>query len=169
MNIWRAATPFILTGLLLLTGCAREAHLGDIVTVHFTGKRADATVFEDTRGGAPRQVHIGANLLLPAFEQALVGMKAGQKKNLLVKADHAFGPRQENPGMIQVLDKASLAHSADYEVGQRLNADITYLDGTKGRREVHVVAIDEKSVTVDANHPLAGQDLDFRIELVGFL
>ena len=166
MIAWRTTVAIIVGSLLLLTGCGREAKQGDIVTIHFIGSLADGRIFESTRGGEPRQVHIGANLILPAFEQALVGMKAGEKKVLLVKSEKAFGPHQSEPGMIQVLDRTSLPHAIDYHVGQRLNATTTYPDGTVGEGEVTLVAVGEKTVTVDANHPLAGKDLSFEIELI---
>jgi len=163
---WRTTLTIILTSLLLLTGCGREAKHGDIVTVHFTGKLADGKIFETTQGGEPRKVHIGANLILPAFEQALIGMKEGDKKSLRVKPEQAFGPRNEGQEMIQVIEKASLPHALDYRVGERFSASITYPDGSKGTHAVVVTAVDDKTVTVDANHPLAGKDLNFEIELI---
>lgn len=154
----------------LLTACGksdgRMANSGDIVTVHFTGKTADGQVFESTEKESPRQVHIGANLILPAFEQSLIGMRAGEKKTFTVKAEQAFGPRIENETMIQVNYKANQPHAMNYEVGQKLEANIEYPDGTKAKREVTIIAVDEKTFTVDANHPLAGKDLHFTVELV---
>ena len=146
----------------------RMAQSGDIVSVHFTGKTADGEVFETTQGSEPRQVHIGANLLLPAFEQALIGMKAGEKKTFTVKAEQAFGPRIEDETMLQVNYISNQPHAIDYRVGQKLTANIEYPDGSKAAREVTIVAVDDKTFTVDANHPLAGKDLVFVVELVGF-
>ncbi|MCP5277840.1 MAG: FKBP-type peptidyl-prolyl cis-trans isomerase [Thiobacillus sp.] len=144
----------------------RMAKGGDIVTIHFTGKTADGKVFETTEKDKPRQVHIGANLILPALEQALVGMKAGEKKTFTVKAEQAFGPRIEDETMIQVNYKANQPHPMDYSIGQKMEANIEYPDGTKAIREVAIVAVDEHTFTVDANHPLAGKDLAFEVELV---
>lgn len=166
----RLATALLLAALPLAAACGkaggRQAKAGDVVSVHFTGKTADGRVFETTRSGQPRQVHIGANLILPAFEQALVGMRAGEKKILTVKAAQAFGPRIEDETMIQVNYKANQAHALDYRVGQRLEANIEYPDGRKAKREVTIIAVEEKTFTVDANHPLAGKDLTFDLELV---
>ena len=166
----RFLTGLVLAAAVLAQGCdsqaGRMAKAGDIVTVHFTGKTTDGQVFETTKGADPRQVHIGANLILPAFEQALVGMKAGEKKTLSLKPEQAFGPRIEDETMIQVNYKSNQAHAMNYQVGQRLTANIQYPDGTKAQREVTIVAEDEKTFTVDANHPLAGKDLVFDIELV---
>lgn len=165
--------PTIVLSLLFLsalTACGdtsgRAAKAGDIVTVHFTGRTPDGRVFETTQGGEPRQVHIGANLILPAFEQALVGMRAGGEKTFAVKAAQAFGPRIEDETMIQVNYKANQPHAMDYQVGQRLTANIEYPDGSKAQREVTIIAVDDKTFTVDANHPLAGQDLQFEVRLL---
>jgi peptidylprolyl isomerase len=144
----------------------REAKVGDVATIHFTGKTADGKVFESTEKDKPRQVHIGANMVLPALEQALIGMKAGDKKTFTVKSEQAFGPRVEDETMIQVNYKANQPHPMNYEVGQTLEANIQYPDGGKAKREVTIIAVDEKTFTVDANHPLAGKDLMFEVELV---
>lgn len=138
----------------------------DIVTIHFTGKTADGNVFETTEKDKPRQVHIGANLILPALEQALIGMKAGEKKTFTVKAEQAFGPRVEDETMIQVNYKANQPHAMNYEVGQKLTANIEYPDGSKAQREVTIIALDDKTFTVDANHPLAGKDLKFEVHML---
>lgn len=160
----------ILALLALLGACdkpdGRMAKMGDVATIHFTGKTADGKVFEATEKDKPRQVHIGANLILPALEQALIGMKAGEKKTFTVKAEQAFGPRIEDETMIQVNYKANQPHVMDYQVGQKLEANIQYPDGTKAKREVTIIAVDDKTFTVDANHPLAGKDLVFEVELV---
>lgn len=168
--LYRFITIALLAALPLVAACdkskARQAKGGDIVTVHFTGKTADGQVFESTEKDKPRQVHIGANMILPAFEQALIGMKAGEKKTFTVKAAQAFGPRIEDETMIQVNYKSNQPHAMNYEVGQKLEANIEYPDGTKAKREVTIIAVDEKTFTVDANHPLAGKDLTFNVTLV---
>jgi FKBP-type peptidyl-prolyl cis-trans isomerase 2 len=153
--------------LALVAGCGREARSGDVVSVHFTGKTGEGQVFETTSGGEPRQVHIGANLILPTFEQALVGMRAGQKKIFTVTPGQAYGPRIEDGTMIQVNYKSNQAHALDYQVGQKLVANIEYPDGSKAQREVTIIGVDEKTFTVDANHPLAGKTLTFEIEMMG--
>jgi len=171
MSLFNPLTAaLLLVTLPFLGACgkvsSRQAQAGDVVTVHFTGKTADGKVFETTQGGKPRQVHIGANFILPAFEKSLIGMREGEKKHFSVKAEHAYGPRIENETMIQVNYKASQPHPLDYKVGQKLEANIQYPDGIKAKREVTIIAVDEKTFTVDANHPLAGKDLAFEIQLV---
>jgi len=167
---WLNVSLLALLGLSLLGACGRPegqtAKEGDIVTLHFTGKTADGKVFEATEKDKPRQVHIGANLILPAFEQALVGMRTGEKKSFTVKSEQAFGPRIEDETMIQVNHKANQPHAMNYEVGQKLEANIQYPDGTKTKREVTIIAVDDKTFTVDANHPLAGKDLIFKVEII---
>lgn len=169
VTIWLFAPLLMVASMTMGCGKAdgRLAKAGDVVTVHFTGKTAEGRVFETTRGAEARKVHIGANLILPAFEQALVGMKAGDRKTFTVKAEQAFGARVEDESMIQVNYKANQPHAMNYAVGQTLEANIEYPDGTKAKREVAIVAVDEKTFTVDANHPLAGKDLTFDVELLG--
>lgn len=166
----RLAAALLTGALTCLVACDKTdgtlAKAGDVVTIHFTGKTADGTVFETTQGGKPRQVHIGANFILPAFEQALVGMREGERKIFSVKAGQAYGPRIEDETMIQVNYKANQPHPLGYKVGQKLEANIQYPDGSKIKREVAIVAVDDKTFTVDANHPLAGKDLVFEIQLV---
>lgn len=163
-------TRYLLLAFLFLAACSqtddRAANAGDIVEVEFTGKTADGQVFEKT--DKPRPVHIGGNLILPAFERALIGMKAGESKTIQVKAADAFGLRIEDETMIQVNYKANQPHPMNYAVGQTLEANIEYPDGKKAIREVRIIAVDEKTFTVDANHPLAGKDLEFTVKLVKF-
>jgi peptidylprolyl isomerase len=164
------AATLLLATLPILGACdktdGRQAQSGDVVTIHFTGKTMDGKVFETTQGDKPRQVHIGANFILPALEQALIGMREGERKRFSVKAEQAYGPRIEDETMIQVNYRANQPHPLDYSVGQKLDANIQYPDGTKAKREVTVIAVDDKTFTVDANHPLAGKDLSFDVELV---
>lgn len=155
---WLAA--MLLLAMPLVGACdkggGRQVNGGDVVMVHFTGKTADGKVFETTTGAEPRPVHVGANLILPAFERALIGMRAGEKKSFTLKAADAFGPRIEDETMIQVAYKANQPHAMNYAVGQRIEANIQYPDGHKATREVTIIAVDDKTFTVDANHPLAG-------------
>ncbi len=144
----------------------RLAQNGDVVTVEFTGKTADGKEFESTKAGGPRQLKIGAKTILPSFEQALVGMKAGESKAFTVKSADAFGPRIEDETMIQVNYRSHQPHAMDYRVGQVLEANIQYPDGKKAKREVTIIAVDDKTFPVDANHPLAGKDLHFDVKLV---
>ncbi len=177
---WIALVVFVSLGMV---GCGepassqgdaaavRRAKSGDTVMVEYTGKLADGTVFETTAGGEARGITIGQDQVLPAFEKALIGMAPGDQKRIDLAPDQAFGPYRRAEGMIIELDRASLAHTLDLAVGQRLNAAVFQPNDPEERVMVSVTVIDltEETVTVDANHPLAGKDIYFEIRLVEIL
>ncbi len=171
----------LFTGLLLSAifgaiGCSeqglseagRTAKPGDTVMVHYTGKLPDGTVVDSTEGQEPLGIVVGQGAVLPVFEQALIGMSPGEVKSMTVAPEEAFGPYHDDASMIVTLDRSTLAHSLDLEVGQRLNAAVFYPDEPEKPVNVPVTVIDvnERTVTVDANHPLAGKELRFEIRLV---
>lgn len=140
-----------------------EAKKGDTVQVNYTGKLADGTVFDTSYGRWPLQFTIGSGQLIPGFEKAVAGMSIGEKKTVVIPSDEAYGPRVEK-AVVEV-SRANLPPDLDPKVGQRLEIvqqnDETVL--------VTVVATSEESITLDANHPLAGRDLTFEIELVAIV
>ena len=136
------------------------ANKGDTVSVHYTGTLEDGSVFETTVGVAPMQFTIGENEVLPGVEQAVLGMKAGESATLRIAADDAFGPRRED--MVMQLDRGRLEGHLQPEVGHLLQ--ITWPDSQSTLASV--IGVTDSTVTVDANHPLAGKDLTFDIQLV---
>jgi peptidylprolyl isomerase len=137
-----------------------EAKSGDTVRVHYTGKLDDETAFQSSVGRDPLEFTIGQEGIIPALENAVVGMKAGDSKTVQVSAEEAFGPYRED--LVRTIDRSEFAADLELTVGQRLNLS------EAGGREIAVTVTDlsELSVTLDANHPLAGEDLVFDIELV---
>ena len=133
---------------------------GDTVRVHYTGKLGDGTIFDSSANRDPLEFTIGRGDVIPGFEGAVVGMSPGESKNEMIPAEQAYGPRHEEL-MLQV-DKKNLPENLNVDVGQRLRA--THPDGRV--TNVTVADVSESSVTLDANHPLAGKDLLFEIELV---
>ena len=133
---------------------------GDRVRVHYTGTLADGTVFDTTEERGPLELVIGVGKTLQAFEQALVGMEPGERKSIDLPARQAFGGRQRT--LLRVLRRELFAPDQKIKVGQRLRID--QRDGTEAIVEVTRVTGDD--VMVDMNHPLAGRDLTFAIELV---
>lgn len=133
---------------------------GDTVKVHYTGKLDDGGTFFTSTGSEPLQLIIGDERMIPAFEQAIVGMNLGESKTITVSAAEAFGPYREE--LVRSVDRSVFPTDMEPEVGQRLN--MSQGDG----REFLVTVTDfsDVSVTLDANHPLAGEDLTFDIELV---
>jgi peptidylprolyl isomerase len=133
---------------------------GDIVAVHYTGKLADGTIFDTSYSRAPLQMKVGEGKLIAGFEKALVGMNAGEKKTVVIPSAEAYGQRQDKA--VVEMERKNLPPGYEPKVGQRIELEQednkTFL--------VTVTAVTDNTITVDANHPLAGKDLTFEIELV---
>lgn len=140
----------------------RQATTGDTVMMHYTGTLDDGSTFDSSDGRDPLQVTIGNNEIIPTLEQELVGMSAGDSKNVRVEAQNAYG--EKNPELVQVVERSNIPPEIDLQIGTVLQAT----DPTGGQTRLQVIAVDEDDVTLDANHPLAGQALTFEIQLVGF-
>ncbi len=133
---------------------------GDTVRVHYTGKLDDDTVFDTSEGRDPIEFTVGAGEVIPGFEQAVLGMEPGEEKAVEIPADEAYGDRRDD--LIVSLERSTLPDELDPEVGQELQMR----DKSGNTFPVRITEIGEEQVTVDANHPLAGQPLNFDIELV---
>lgn len=132
---------------------------GDKVLVKFTGKLADNSIFASS-GSDGMSIVVGEEKFLESFEESIVGMSEGQTINVDVKHDKAFGPWDEDK--IIALGKEDLPGNINPTIGMTLN-----LDSKNGEiLEYLVTDINENKVTLDANHPLAGKDLNFEITLV---
>lgn len=137
-----------------------EAATGDTVRVHYTGKLADGTVFDTSEQRGPLEFTIGSGDVIPGFEKAVVGMTPGDERTADVPAGDAYGARRDD--LVFAVERERLPEDLDLEVGQQLE-----LRQQDGRTFAATVAdLDDSTVTVDANHPLAGRDLTFEIELV---
>lgn len=137
-----------------------QAKHGDTVKVHYTGKLDDGTVFDTSVDRDPLQFTIGEGQIIPSFEQAVLGMNPGESKTIKIPTDEAYGTHREE--MVMVVDRNQLPADLNPEVGQQLQSR------QPGGRTIVVTVTDvsESSVTVDANHPLAGKDLNFDIQLI---
>ena len=162
-----ARSKYLFTVAILLTvtaltgGCStRYAQDGDTVSVHYTGTLADGTEFDSSRDRDPLEFTLGAGGMIAGFEDAVHGMKVGQTKTVTIPAAQAYGPRQEN--LVIEMDRDQLGGDADPQVGEMVS--ITYSDGSQG--VATVTEATETTVTLDANHFLAGKDLIFEIKLV---
>jgi peptidylprolyl isomerase len=133
---------------------------GDTVKVNYTGKLSDGTIFDSSIGRHPIQFTVGKGQLIAGFEKAMLGMSAGDKKIVVIPSAEAYGPRQDS-AVVEV-ERKNLPPDVDAQVGQRL--ELTQEDDSKIL--VTVMNATEKSLTLDANHPLAGKDLTFEIELM---
>jgi peptidylprolyl isomerase len=137
-----------------------EARPGTTVSFHYTGTLADGTTFDSSEGRAPLSFEMGAGQIIPGLEAALAGMSAGQRKTVTVPAAEAYGPRDE--GAMQEIPRAAVPDHIPLDPGTQLQ-----MQTPDGRAmPVTVAAVTDETVTLDANHPLAGQDLTFAVEIV---
>lgn len=137
-----------------------HARTGDHVKILFTGKLEDGTVFAASEEAGPVEFTLGTNEVLPAIEDAVEGMEPGEMKTVYVPSEEAFGPWRED--LIQEIPRESLPSNLQIEVGQQLWVDQPGIEPVI----VSVADVTEDTVTIDANHPLAGEDLVFDVELV---
>ena len=149
---------------VMMTGCnAAQAGNGDTVQVNYTGKLADGTVFDSSIGREPLEFTLGAGQVIPGFEEAVFGMKVGEKKTVTIPVDEAYGPYRDE--LVAEVSREKLPADLTPEVGQQLA--VKRSDGATGI--VTIISVSDNTVTIDANHPLAGKDLTFEIELVKIL
>lgn len=152
-----------LLGAILISGCngGPTAEDGSVVQVHYTGTLNDGTIFDTSVGREPLEFTLGEGQMIPGFEEAVLGMKIEESKTVTISANDAYGPHRSD--LILVINREDLPTGLNPEVGQQLQ--MTRADG--GTSIVTVTDISDTTITVDANHPLAGKDLTFEIELVG--
>ncbi len=137
-----------------------QAATGDTVKVHYTGKLDDGTVFDTSVESEPLQFKIGEGQLIPDFEKAVIGMEPGESKTFQVASDNAYGPHHEE--MVMVVDRKDVPENLDPQPDQKLQ--IRQQDGNAF--VVTVTDVSENNITLDGNHPLAGKDLTFDIQLM---
>ena len=137
-----------------------QAKEGDEVQVHYTGKLEDGTVFDTSEDGEPLNFTIGENRVIPGFEEAVTGMEPGDSKTTEVEPEQAYGEHRED--MVMEMERDQIPDDVDPEVGQQLQLRLE-----NGQTvPVLITALGEDTVTIDANHPLAGRKLMFEIELI---
>lgn len=137
-----------------------QAKTGDTVRIHYTGTLTDGSEFDSSAGRDPLEFTIGGGQIIPGLDREIAGMAVGERKTVTVVADEAYG--QHRPEAMQEVPRSRLPAEIDLTVGNRLQA-VTQ-DGQQ--MVVTIAAVTEDTVTMDANHPLAGQDLVFEVELV---
>jgi peptidylprolyl isomerase len=137
-----------------------QAKQGDTVKVHYTGKLDDGTVFDSSVERGPLEFTLGAGNVIAGFEQAVTGMSQGESKTVTIPSEEAYGPHR--PEMEVQVGREQFPPDLKPQVGQQLQVK-------QGDGEVLIVLVTELTgdkVTLDANHPLAGKDLTFEIELL---
>jgi peptidylprolyl isomerase len=137
-----------------------QARIGDTVRVHYEGRLADGTVFASSIDRDPAKLTIGAHGVIPAFEAAVVGMEPDESKTIRIPVQQAV--EQFREGLVPTISQEAIGADLQPKVGQKLQA----LD-TDGRSAcLTVLDVSQQTVTIDADHPLAGEDLTFDILLV---
>jgi peptidylprolyl isomerase len=137
-----------------------QSKSGDLVHVHYTGRLDDDSVFDTSDGRDPLTFQLGIGQVVPGFEKAVSGMKVGEKKTVVIPAAEAYGPRVQQ--LTFTAPRENLPSGYDPRVGEVMG-----LETRDGRQmEVVITQVDDEVVKMDGNHPLAGKDLTFDIELV---
>lgn len=137
-----------------------EVKSGDKVRIHYKGTLTDGTVFDSSEGRDPLEFTVGAGQVIVGMDKEMVGMTVGEKKTIVAVADEAYGPRQDDAQ--QDVPREMIPAEIPLEVGMQLQ-----MQSPEGQViPVSVVSVGEDTVTLDANHMLAGKDLTFDIELV---
>lgn len=137
-----------------------EAKQGDTVTIHYTGRLDDGTVFDSSKNGDPLSFTLGEGKVIPGFENAVEGMEQGDKKTTTIPSEEAYGPRRDE--LVLQVPREQVPEEIDPKPGERLRMQSA--DGNTF--DVVVAEAREDSLVLDANHPLAGRDLTFDLELV---
>jgi peptidylprolyl isomerase len=137
-----------------------QAKTGDAVKIHYTGRLDDGTEFDSSSGRGPLDMTIGDGRVIPGFEEAVIGMAPGEKKTVTLPPEQAYGPRAEE--LVHEVERSAVPGQVDLKAGMRMRGV-----GENGETLTFTVTdFTDEMVTLDANHPLAGKELTFEIELV---
>ncbi|MFC1587507.1 peptidylprolyl isomerase [Planctomycetota bacterium] len=136
---------------------------GDVVKLHYTGKLENGTIFDSSKGRDPLALTIGDKGVIPGFENAIIGMKVGDVKTIILPPETAYGEYQ--PDMILDIERSSIPGDVALEIGMVLKAENDQGDAT----HMTIKDFNDEKITLDGNHPLAGKTLIFEIELVEIL
>lgn len=133
---------------------------GDTVKVHYTGTLQDGSVFDSSRSREPLEFQIGSGSLIPGFEKAVLGLSIGESTKVDIPSGEAYGEVRDE--MIISVERDKLPADIDPQVGMQLQ-----VQQPNGQAMPVVISeVNDTHITIDANHPLAGRDLTFEIELV---
>ncbi len=141
----------------------KQAQDGDTVRVHYTGTLDDGTQFDSSEGRDPLEFTLGSHSVIPGFEDGVRGMQTGEQKQVHIPTDAAYGERNE--GLVEEIPLQHFPDDLELQVGMQLQAQ-----SPNGELfNVMVRALSETAATLDGNHPLAGENLNFDLELVEIL
>jgi peptidylprolyl isomerase len=151
---------YLAENLILKIVSMAQVKSGDKIKVHYHGKLTSGETFDSSEGRDPLEFEVGSGMVIKGFDDGVTGMAVGEKKTINIPFDEAYGPR--NPDMVIDMPKDRFPSDMEITVGMPLVMN----DGQGQQFQVTIVEIEEESVKLDANHPLAGQDLIFDLELV---
>ncbi len=138
----------------------QQVKKGDKVKIHYHGRLHDGSTFDSSAGREPLEFEVGSGMVIAGFDAGVTGMSIGEKKTIDIPFMEAYGPVQED--MIVEFSKSNFPADLVPEIGMQLN-----MSNQSGQQfPVVIVEIKEEAVVLDANHPLAGKDLIFDLELV---
>jgi len=137
-----------------------KAEKGQTVQVHYHGTLKDGTVFDSSQDRQPLEFTLGAGQVIPGFENAVLGMAEGETTEVTIPFDQAYGPLHEE--LVFPVEKANLPPEPQPELGMQVQIELN--DGQA--LDAAIVKITDDQIVLDANHPLAGEDLTFKLELV---
>ncbi|MDK1377355.1 MULTISPECIES: peptidylprolyl isomerase [unclassified Sinorhizobium] len=135
-----------------------EVKNGDVVRIHYTAKLADGTAVESSQGREPLEIEVGAGQIIPGLDREISGMTIGETSTVAIPAEQAYGPHDD--AQVQTVPRSVVPDGV--EIGTRLQA--TTADGRQ--LAFTVTSVEDDQVTVDSNHPLAGEDLVFDVTVV---
>jgi peptidylprolyl isomerase len=142
-----------------------QAKAGDKVRVHYEGQLSDGTIFDSSLEREPIEFILGQDTVIPGFEQAVLGMEAGESKDVSVPPEDGFGEYSED--LVVNIEKSMLPPDINPELGMQL--EVSSEEEEETPRVFTIADIAEDSVTLDGNHPLAGEEIAFKIELLEIL
>jgi peptidylprolyl isomerase len=152
-----------------LSDCRREemaqAKAGDTVRVHYEGQLSDGTIFDSSLEREPIEFILGQDTVIPGFEQAVIGMEVGESKDVSIPPEEGFGDYSED--LVVNIEKTILPPDINPEVGMQL--EVSSEEEEETSRVFTIADIAEDSITLDGNHPLAGAEIAFKIELLEIL
>ena len=141
-----------------------QAKAGDTVRVHYEGQLSDGTIFDSSLEREPIEFILGQDTVIPGFEQAVLGMEAGESKDVSVPPEDGFGEYSED--LVVNIEKSMLPPDINPELGMQLEVSS---EEEESPRVFTIADIAEDSLTLDGNHPLAGEEIAFKIELLEIL
>jgi peptidylprolyl isomerase len=139
---------------------AQKAQQGDTVAVHYTGRLDSGEVFDSSDGRDPLEFTVGTGQVIPGFDQAVDGLEVGETREVRIEPDDAYGEPRDD--LLVDVDRNQFPNESEPEVGQQVQVQVA----PGQNRVATIAAVDDDSIKLDLNHPLAGQPLTFQVELV---